>query len=316
MTKVGNGTLTLTGLNTYTGGTNLNGGILAVNSDSNLGTGPLSFNGGTLEALGSGGGIIKDKSVSLAASGGTFLADAGTASALSGLISGPGAWTKSGPGLLIMSGANTYTGGTIINAGTLQLGNGGTAGSITGNVLNNGILAFNRSDFVTFDGLISGTGALAKLGNGTLALPNSNIYSGGTTISAGTILTQNASALGTGPVSFGNGATLQVQDLLNVNGNWTVSPGTATVVAAGSDIWRLQSWRRRHVDRECQFQRPGRGEHQQQRPRGKQPVYRRWRHQPQWKRCSGCQWSAYVSNRQRQQYLSLIVNNPGTVAAK
>ena len=161
LTKVGNGTLTLTGLNTYTGGTSLNGGILAVNSDSNLGMGPLSFNGGTLEALGSGGGIISSKPVSLAAGGGTFLADAGTTSALSGLISGPGAWTKSGPGLLIMSGANTYTGGT--------------------------------------------------------------------TILGGTILTQNASALGTGPVAFGNGAALQVQNLLNVNGNWTVSPGTASV---------------------------------------------------------------------------------------
>ena len=45
-------------MNTYTGGTNLNGGILTVNSDLNLGTGPLSFNGGTLEALASGGGII------------------------------------------------------------------------------------------------------------------------------------------------------------------------------------------------------------------------------------------------------------------
>ena len=124
---------------------------------------------------------------------------------------------------------NTYAGGTIINAGTLQLGNGGTTGSIIGNVLNNGILAFNRSGSVIFDGLISGIGALAKLGSGTLALPNSNAYGGGTTILGGTILTQNASAFGTGPVTFGNGGALQVQDLLNVNGNWTVSPGVASV---------------------------------------------------------------------------------------
>ena len=89
----------MTGANSYSGGTNLNGGILAVNSDLNLGTGPLSFNGGTLEALGAGGGIISFKAVNLATGGGSFLADAGTTSALSGLISGLGAWTKSGPGL-------------------------------------------------------------------------------------------------------------------------------------------------------------------------------------------------------------------------
>ena len=229
LTKVGAGTLTLTGVNTYTGGTNLNGGILAVNSDLNLGAGPLSFNGGTLQALGSGGGIISSKPVSLAAGGGTFLADTGTTSALSGLISGQGAWTKSGPGTLILSGANTYTGGTIINAGTLQLGNGGTTGGIVGNVLNNGVLTFNRSDIVSFSGFVSGTGVLMQVGSGTLALPNSNAYSGGTIISAGTILTQNASAVGTGPMTFGNGTTLQVQELLNVNGNWTVSSGSATV---------------------------------------------------------------------------------------
>ncbi len=51
------GTVVLTGANTYSGGTSLNGGILAVSGDGNLGTGPLSFNGGTLEASAGGGGI-------------------------------------------------------------------------------------------------------------------------------------------------------------------------------------------------------------------------------------------------------------------
>lgn len=64
-------------MNTYSGGTNLNGGILAVNSDVNLGTGALSFNGGTLQALVAGGGIDSSKAVDLAVGGGTFLADAG-----------------------------------------------------------------------------------------------------------------------------------------------------------------------------------------------------------------------------------------------
>ena len=77
--KAGAGALTLTGTNTFTGGTSFNGGIVAVNSDANLGTGGLTFNGGTLQALAAGGGIISSKAITLNALGGTFLADAGTA---------------------------------------------------------------------------------------------------------------------------------------------------------------------------------------------------------------------------------------------
>jgi autotransporter-associated beta strand protein len=74
----GTGTTVLVGGNSHAGGTILNGGILAVNGDGNLGTGPLSFNGGTLEALGAAGGIASFRAVNLAAGGGTLLADAGT----------------------------------------------------------------------------------------------------------------------------------------------------------------------------------------------------------------------------------------------
>ena len=140
-----------------------------------------------------------------------------------------GSLTKIGRGTLTLTGTNSYTGGTIINGGTLQLGNGGTSGSVLGNIIDNGILAFNRSDSFAFPGVISGSGIVRQNGTGTLTLTGANTYGGGTTIAEGTMLTQNASALGTGPVTFGNGTTLAVENLLNVNGNWTVSPGTANV---------------------------------------------------------------------------------------
>src|SRR5260221_9165374 len=100
---------------------NLEGGILVVNSDSNLGTGTLSFDGGTLEALRAAGGIISTKDVTLAAGGGRFLADPGTDSTLSGVISGIGAFTKDGAGRLTLTGQNTYEGGTNFNGGILAV---------------------------------------------------------------------------------------------------------------------------------------------------------------------------------------------------
>ena len=82
------------------------------------------------------------------------------------MISGTGTVTKSGAGTLTLTGNNIYAGGTTINTGTLSLGNGGTTGSVDGNIVDNAALVFNRSNALTYSGLISGTGTLTQAGTG------------------------------------------------------------------------------------------------------------------------------------------------------
>ena len=81
-----------------------------------------------------------------------------------------GSLTKVGTGTLTLTGNNIYMGGTTISAGTLQLGNGGTTGSIVGDVTDNGNLAFDRSNVLTFGAVISGTGSVQQNGTGTTVL--------------------------------------------------------------------------------------------------------------------------------------------------
>lgn len=179
------GTLVLTGANSYTGGTAVKGGTLRISSDANLGAaaGGLSLDGGTLNTSAS---ITSARAIDLAGAG-TFLTDGGTALTLGGAVSGAGALTKDGAGSLVLTNASIHAGGTTISAGTLQLGNGGTSGSITGDVLNNGTLAFNRSDSMVFAGAITGSGAVDQIGSGATVLTADNSYSGGTTIGAGVL---------------------------------------------------------------------------------------------------------------------------------
>ena len=243
--KQGTGTLILTGNNTYSGGTSFNGGIVAVDNDGNLGTGALSFNGGTLEALAVGGGITSSKAITLDAGGGTFLADAGTTSTLSGVISGVGLLTKDGLGTLTLTGANIYTGGTTINAGTLQIGNGGTSGSIAGDVSDNATFAFNRSDSVTFGGVISGTGALVQIGSGTLTLTADSSYGGGTTINTGaTLQLGNGGTTGSiignvndnGSLIFNRSDNVTFNSLISGAGN-LVQNGSGTIILGGANTY-------------------------------------------------------------------------------
>src|SRR5271157_4463189 len=155
--KEGTGTLTLTGPNTYSGGTALNAGILAVNGDGNLGTGALSFNGGALEAL---SGITSAKTISIAGGGAVFLADGGTSSILSGSISGVGSFAKIGHGTLTLTGSNTYSGGTALDNGALIVA--------ATNALGTGPVTVNDPTLLQIDPHVTITNAIAISNGGTL----------------------------------------------------------------------------------------------------------------------------------------------------
>jgi len=194
LNQIGTGTLTLTGVNTYTGATTINSGsALAIGAGGNLASATTVANAGTFNISGMSSNLTIG---ALSGAGNTILGNnslivggANNSTAVSGVISGAGGLTKVGTGLLTLTGENTYAGGTTISAGGLIIGNSGTTGSIVGNITNNGTLQFNRSDTVTYDGVISGSGNVLQAGGGqggTLILTGNNTYTGGTKITGGT----------------------------------------------------------------------------------------------------------------------------------
>ncbi|KRA01862.1 autotransporter domain-containing protein [Achromobacter sp. Root565] len=207
LSKLGAGTLVLTGNNTYGGGTAVRAGTLQV------GDGAVS---------GSIAGIAQIES------GGTLAFKRSDRVVFGGDIVGAGALRQSGTGTLVLTGQNALSGVTTIDAGTLQIGDGGTAGSIAGNIVNNAGLVFNRADDLSYAGALSGAGATSKLGAGTLALSgDSSAYTGTTQLSAGTL--QVDGKLG-GRVQAAAGTTLTGTGTLNavtVGSGATLAPGNA-----------------------------------------------------------------------------------------
>ncbi|ECF6265333.1 fibronectin-binding autotransporter adhesin ShdA, partial [Salmonella enterica] len=201
--KSGDDALTLSGSNTYRGGTTISGGTLVASN---------------VEALGSGD-VTNDAVLELN-TGGTF----------DNVISGSGQVVKSGDDALTLSGANTYTGGTTINDGTLVATGVDALGS--GDVTDNATLELNTGG--TFDNAISGSGQVVKSGDKMLTLSGANSYSGGTLISDGTLVASNVESLGTGDVT--NNATLE----LNTGGDFTNNiSGSGQVVKSGDDALAL-----------------------------------------------------------------------------
>lgn len=156
-----------------------------------------------------------------------------------GLIAGSGGLIKDGTSTLTILTNNTYSGTTTISNGAIQVGNGGTVGSLgTGPIINNGILIYKHSNAVTLSNTISGSGGLQLNGSGTLILAANNSYAGPTAVSAGTLQIGNggtAGSVGTGPISVASGATLAFNRSDNINIANTLT-GSGTLSFAGSGM--------------------------------------------------------------------------------
>jgi autotransporter-associated beta strand protein len=211
----------------------------------------LDFNDSSNQAIRN---LRGDGSVVTGTVGGTFLTlyvDPNSSATFGGVISGPGTVmvdtsNAGADGKMILTGANDYIGGTIICAcSTLQLGNGGTTGSIVGDVANDGVLAFKRSDSASapyvFAGVISGGGEVKQIGSGTVVLSGANTYFGGTVISSGTVRVTNSdpgnsSSVGIGTVTLDGGTFQAGANNLDFSNAFAVTETGGTVDTNGNTL--------------------------------------------------------------------------------
>lgn len=229
LTLTGPGTLALTGPNTYMGGTTVTAGTLAVGSDSNLGnlSASLMLNGGALETTTT---FTAARSVILGLSGGTIDPE-GNAPMFSGALTGSGALTigtmNGLGGTLTLTGVNTYGGGTTVTFGYTLMG---PSTSVQGDIVNNGTVVFTDAGNGTYAGIMGGTGAVTMNGSGTLALMGTNTYTGGTTVSGGTLGIGRDANLGdpSGSLTL-NGGTLLATATFTTARDVTIGPSGGTI---------------------------------------------------------------------------------------
>ena len=249
VSKSGTAMVTLSGINSYTGGTALNAGTLAISSDANLGAavGGVTFNGGTLRTTAA---ITSARAVTLTGQG--TIDTNGNTVTLNGVVGGGGgAFIKAGSGTLVLTNANTYSGGTTLNGGDVDVRNNTALGTgaltlnngfsslvtgannltLTNNVVVNAGLFQTGANTMTLTGMISGGGTYTKVGLGTLILTNANTNSGGIALVEGTIQVANNQALGTNAIAMANGTTLRAgaAGLTLNNQIGVVAASTATI---------------------------------------------------------------------------------------
>ncbi len=208
LTKEGDGTLILSNTANDYGDTVINGGTLSAKDAAALGSGDVAI----------------AENATLALSQGT----------LDNNVTGEGQIVKSGSDELIVTGDNTYSGGTTISGGTLTADHADSLG--TGAVANSGVLQVGEGEL---ENTLSGSGSLVKTGTGELTLSGDNSYSGGTTITGGTLIADNADSLGTGAIA--NSGVLQVgegelENTLSGSGS-LVKTGTGELTLSGDNSY-------------------------------------------------------------------------------
>ncbi|KZL02248.1 MULTISPECIES: autotransporter domain-containing protein [unclassified Pseudovibrio] len=227
LVKLGTGTIVLTGSNTHTGGNYIVGGTVSVDNITKLGTGTSTFDGGTL-SLSHATGTQTASSLALRNTGATLdVVNAGATLDVTSDLSGSAYLTKTGAGTLVLSGSNTYTGGTSVEAGRLK----GTTDNVQGNVeiAANAELELDQELNGTFAGNISGGGQLIKSGVSNIMLTGTNSYAGGTLINGGLLSVSHMAQLGTGEVTL-NGGTFQT------TGNSDLSFDNFDLDSAGGEL--------------------------------------------------------------------------------
>ena len=295
LTKNGTGTVDISSVNSYSGVTAINAGTVKLGSASALGltaggttitsNGVLDLNGQTIGAealtisgtgISSGGALINSSGTAASLSGDITLGAASSVggsgnTTLSGAIGGGYALTKVGAGTLTLSGENTYTGGTTLNAGTISLGvaqNGTTSGPLgaSGTItLNGGTLQYSASNQTDYSSrfstaasqqykvdtngqtvtwgtaLTSSGGSLTKSGAGTLNLSAQNGYNGTTTVNGGTLNLTMAEQYGASRVGssvvINSGGSLVLNHYFQTGFAYVyagVAPANITVNAGGT----------------------------------------------------------------------------------
>ncbi len=273
LTKTGEGTLILNGINSYTGATTINQGTLRFLNRGLPSSSAITVGNGTLE-FGPFMPLEIANPITLNENNSIISADENVQIELSGVISGSGRLNKRGEGIVLLSGNNTYTGGTTINQGTLKIIRtnslpeeqiilvGGTLGfgplaNVTVvndiNLTQPSTIDCDEGYFGTLSGNISQNSPcfITKTGAGTITLSGTNNYTGGTTINQGSlifnssasvptrgIITLNQATLGFG----GEGAISTAADIILLNNSQLLIQDRAVLNYSGAVQYDDNSW--------------------------------------------------------------------------